>query len=398
MRLGYLIPEFPLQTHIFFWREIVALREKGHHVSILSTRKAAPGLCKHAFAEGAIRETHYVYPPSIRAQTWLARHPMGAARALAYIASLNEASPKQRARVTGMLASAADLADFAQSEKLDHLHAHSASDGAHVLAMCERLGGPSYSLTLHGDLPVYGVDHRSKMERAVAVFTAGLHLKQQIIEQVDYPADQVFSTCMGVDTAKFETTKDRGGKVGALHMVTVARLDECKGHRFALKAMRQAVDAGLDLRYSIVGGGTFRPDIEKNVADLNLGDRVTFTGTMGEQQVLEVLHSADAFVLPSVGKGEAYPVSVMEAMSCSLPVVSSIIGATPEMITTDVDGILVKQEDVDGLAKAFLKLGNDLQFRKSVGAAARKKATSTFDVQVTAPFLWNTVEQMRARR
>jgi hypothetical protein len=51
--LGILVPEFPQQTHIFFWREIVALRKLGVPVRLYSTRRAEVGACRHAFAEAA---------------------------------------------------------------------------------------------------------------------------------------------------------------------------------------------------------------------------------------------------------------------------------------------------------------------------------------------------------
>src|SRR4051812_48909209 len=77
LRMGYLIPEFPAQTHVFFWREVVALREMGVGVTLISTRRTPIEACRHAFADEARRETHYVYPPlaSRSAQT-LAAHPV----------------------------------------------------------------------------------------------------------------------------------------------------------------------------------------------------------------------------------------------------------------------------------------------------------------------------------
>src|SRR3954469_6435002 len=57
VRVGYLIPEFPGQTHVFFWREIVALRARGVTVRLLSTRRPA-GSSRHEFAAAAAAETH----------------------------------------------------------------------------------------------------------------------------------------------------------------------------------------------------------------------------------------------------------------------------------------------------------------------------------------------------
>ena len=64
MKIGYLVPEFPSQTHIIFWREITCCA-KGIEVVLLSTRRPAPGSCPHEFAAQAAAETHYVYPPPL---------------------------------------------------------------------------------------------------------------------------------------------------------------------------------------------------------------------------------------------------------------------------------------------------------------------------------------------
>ena len=118
---------------------------------------------------------------------------------------------------------------------------------------------------------------------------------------------------------------------------------------------------------------------------------ITFAGTLGEEDVTSELMRADAFVLPSVGHGEAWPVSVMEAMACGLPVVSTIIGATPEMITPEVDGLLVEQHNEKAIADALLRLARDPELRRRMGLAAKKTAQDRFDVAATASRLMQAV-------
>src|SRR5262245_48624692 len=64
-RLGYLGPEFPRQTHIFFWRECEELRRREVEPVFLSTRRPPPAACPHAFRDQAAAATHYVFPPSV---------------------------------------------------------------------------------------------------------------------------------------------------------------------------------------------------------------------------------------------------------------------------------------------------------------------------------------------
>jgi glycosyltransferase involved in cell wall biosynthesis len=269
---------------------------------------------------------------------------------------------------------------------------HSCADAAHVAAMCNILGGPSYSLTLHGDLPVYGVDHAAKMARAACISCDGPHLKEQIVREVGYPAEKILPNWMGLDTHQFSPSQRSEGQVGRLQLATVARLDACKGHRFAIAAVRKAVDEGCDVRYTLAGEGPERANIERLIQQLRLSDRVQLLGTRGESEVLELLRRSDAFVLSSVGMGEAGPISLMEAMSCGLPAVCSIIGATPQMLTDGVEGMLIPQEDEAKLAAGFVRLAREPALRQSLGAAARRRAVSQFDSAATTRRLLEFIE------
>ncbi len=383
--IGYLVPEFPSQTHVFFWREIQALRQAGVKVRLLSSRQPEPGSCRHEFAAAAARQTHYVYPPNIlKALGVLATRPLKALKALRYVFGLRESPLKKRVKYCGMILCAADLLADARKHGYRHLHVHSCADAAHIAALCRILGGPTYSLTLHGDLPVYGTDHASKMAGAKLVAAVTRPLQRDVQEQVGVPAERTALLWMGVDTDAFRADGSRAYEPNRLHLVTVARLNETKGHVHALAAMRTALDRGCDIRYTIAGEGPHRKAIEAKIEELRLGDRVEMTGTMSEGAVRAQLQRADAFVLPSFGLGEAAPVSVMEAMACGLPVVVSIIGGTPDMIADGVDGLLIPQQDEPKLADAFIRLARDPEERRRLGRAARARAVSAFDARQTA--------------
>jgi colanic acid/amylovoran biosynthesis glycosyltransferase len=177
-----------------------------------------------------------------------------------------------------------------------------------------------------------------------------------------------------------------------LHMVTVARLHPTKGHVHVLKAIRQGLEAGADLRYTIAGNGPNRDTLLTQIDELGLRDRVALVGTLSEGEVFALLSKADAFVLPSTGLGEAWPVSVMEAMAAGLPVIASAIGATPEMITSGQDGFLIPQRDECSLLETIVRLARDLDVRRSVGQAARRTARQRFDVALTARTLRDAIQ------
>ena len=341
-----------------------------------------------------IPPTTFTPPAGQVAAATLAKRPTRFARALRYLANLRQSTPKERLRATGYLVCAADLLQHARRQGITHIHAHSCANSAHIVALCHLLGGPTYSLSLHGDLPVYGKDHASKMARATFVTADGSHLKNQLMEQVGVPEEKIFVTCMGVNTQEFFDAGLHSQTPNKLHLYTIARLNLVKGHRFALGAMRRVLDQhpDIDLTYTIVGDGAYRPEIEADIKRLNLEDRVKLVGSLSEEACIKLHQQADVFVLPSVGLGEAWPVAVMDAMACAVPVVCSIIGATTEMITNGVNGLLTEQADEAALAACFVKLARDPAERRRLGDAARHRAVTYFDCNFRAGLLLQAIQ------
>lgn len=393
MKIGYLVPEFPSQTHAFFWREARAIEETGTKLQFLSTRRPAPDACPHAFRDEAVARTHYVFPPSGAALRALAAHPVKAARALGYIAGLSETPAAARLRLAALLAAAAELGVVCQREGLEHVHIHSCANAAHLGALLVRLGGPSYSLTLHGDLPVYGSDHAAKMSAAAFVSAVTRPLAEQVVGVA--PGKRAPVIMMGVDCDAFHPPEPPRTRAAddPLTLLTVARLNKTKGHRHTLEAIAALVAEGLDLRYRIVGSGPEEAAIRADIDRLGLADRVEMLGALDQVQVYEALLAADVMTLTSFGQGEAAPVTVMEAMATGLPVVVSRIGGTPDMVEDGVDSYLTPQQDAGAIADAIRRLATDPQHARTMGEAARQKALSAFDFRANAGKL---LEEIRA--
>ncbi len=380
LNLGYLVPEFPTQTHNFFWKEINALRAQGIEVHIFSTRVPDTATSPHLFREQALRQTTYLFPPStIRTVCFALSHPGRIAHAIRYIHALSEASAGEKIRLIGLIPSAIELLYSCAEKGVTHVHCHSCATAAHLVNICHRLGGPSFSLTLHGDMPVYGRDHKEKMADARFVACVTKPLQHDVLELTRKPVDQVPVIRMGVDTRVFTPSAEHQTQVGKLTLVTVARLNPSKGIEYALNAIAESKRMGYEITYLIAGEGPFRQQLEEMINRLNLNGSVHLLGTTPENEVIDLLHRSDAFVLPSTGLGEAAPVSVMEAMSCGVPVVCSRIGGTPDMITDGIDGFLTPQRDVKALLQAFTTLADDPVLRNTLGKNARVRALREFD-------------------
>lgn len=395
-RLGYLVPEFPGQTHIFFWREIRALRDAGAHIRLISTRLGPIDKVKHSFVPAAVAETYYLFPvPLVDALLSSLFMPLWVCRALAYCLSLPEGGWKMRLKVLAMLPCAAALLSLARREQLTHIHGHSCADSAHILALASLSGLISYSLSLHGDLPVYGLNHRTKMRRASFVAAVTQPLRQQLVQDAGVDPAKAHVVWMGVDMDKFQAMPVQT-KTGHLRLISIARLAQCKGHTFALQALERLAAAGYTFTYTIIGGGEGEAKLKAEVLRRGLHQHVVFTGTLGEDEILAHLREADVLLLTSVGYGEAAPVCIMEAMASGRPVISSRIGGTHDMVQHGVNGYLVGQGQVDEIFKALVQLAEEPSLRLSMAGAARAQAEQLFSASKQAQRLLDLVPRPKS--
>lgn len=389
LKIGLLIPEFPGQTHVSWWRVGQAIRREGISVQMLSTRRS-PDADKpvHNFLYAESQQTFYAWPVSAgRVLRRLLASPKGAWQALMYLAQLPESTWAEKLKLLPVWLSAANLCDFAITQDLQHIFVHSCANAAHLVALCHRMGGPAYSLRLGGDLEVYGKDHSAKMAKASFIASASETYLDKLVHEVGVSEDRVFWTWVGVDTRTFTPSPAKpiaqASSEGPFRLATVARLNEFKGYQYVIEALHQIKQQGLDVVYTVAGTGPYRPAIEALIEKLGLQSSVTLVGALGQQQVVDLLRQSDAFVLASFAKGEASPAVVSEAMACGLPVVCTRIGSTHLMIEDQVDGFLVPQADASAITAALSELIRSPEIRNRIGAAALAKS-KTFDTQAVA--------------
>lgn len=102
---------------------------------------------------------------------------------------------------------------------------------------------------------------------------------------------------------------------------------------------------------------------------------VTWLGHVGDMAGL--YRSVDVVVLPSYREG--LPKGLIEAAACALPLVTTAVAGCREVVTHEVDGLLVPARDAAALAVAIAKLQDDPELRVRMGRAARQKALSRFE-------------------
>jgi glycosyltransferase involved in cell wall biosynthesis len=118
-------------------------------------------------------------------------------------------------------------------------------------------------------------------------------------------------------------------------------------------------------------------------------------GAERRERVLELLQSADVFVMPSVispdGRRDGIPVALMEAMATCLPVVATRVSGVPELVEEGVTGWLVEPSDVGALADAIEEIARDPVAARELGRRARARVQADFDVTRNAQRMFRIV-------
>ncbi|MBC9031373.1 glycosyltransferase family 4 protein [Sphingomonas sp. JC676] len=160
-------------------------------------------------------------------------------------------------------------------------------------------------------------------------------------------------------------------------MIAVGRLNEQKGFDLLLDAFAGIADKVPDWRLVIFGEGPERASLERQVRQLGLAGRAFLPGASATPGAW--ITACDIFVLSS--RYEGFPNVLAEAMGSGLAVVAFDCDYGPgEMITDNVDGLLVPPENIDSLAAAMLRLATDKNLCQRLGAAAAAGAYR-FDLQ-----------------
>jgi len=155
---------------------------------------------------------------------------------------------------------------------------------------------------------------------------------------------------------KIDCRKKRGElgiDAGDFVIGNVARLETRKGHQFLLDAFKNVVG---EQKYSqvkllIIGEGNKRKYLENYVKELNLEDKVIFTGY--REDVEELMALMDIFVLTSLREG--LPRVLVQAAAVGMPSIAFNVDGVPEIIKDNYNGFLVKAGDVKQLTKRIIK-------------------------------------------
>jgi colanic acid/amylovoran biosynthesis glycosyltransferase len=170
-----------------------------------------------------------------------------------------------------------------------------------------------------------------------------------------------------------------------IRIVVAANLVEKKGHAFLIRAARMLIDRGVPLAVDFVGDGPLRDAIRRQIASAEVESVVRLVGLLPHDELIRRLLDGhwDVMVLPSIvtatGEREGIPVSLIEAMACGVPVISTNTGGVPELLRGGA-GILVPERDPAAMAREIEHLYTHVKRRQELARAGAQRVAEEFAV------------------
>ncbi|NET33893.1 MAG: N-acetyl-alpha-D-glucosaminyl L-malate synthase BshA [Cyanothece sp. SIO1E1] len=284
------------------------------------------------------------------------------------------------------LALASQMVNLIEYENLDLLHVHYALPHATSAYLAKQImaeKGISVPIitTLHGtDITLVGRDPSYKhvvefsIDKSDGVTAVSDYLKRETYSNFDIKQDiRVIPNFIDLERFK-KSNKSHFKKAicpdGEKVVVHVSNFRKVKRVPEVVSVFAKILDHGIEAKLLLVGDGPDRQKAEQQCRDLGICEHTRFLGKLDE--VEEVLSIADLFLIPS--GSETFGLAALEAMSCSVPVISSNIGGLPEVNIEGETGYLCDLDDIECMAEHAKNILTDDALHTRLSENARKRA------------------------
>jgi glycosyltransferase involved in cell wall biosynthesis len=356
MTIAYLINQYPKVSHSFIRREIAGIEAFGLEVARFSIRS-----CKAELVDAEDKQefdkTRVVLHVGVLGLC-LSMAMIAFTRPIRWLKTLNLAFQLGLSSDRGIiyhviyLAEACVLLRWFIPEEISHVHSHFGTNSTTVAMLCNSLGGPPYSFTVHGpeefDCPT-SLSLTQKISRSKFVVAVSSFGRSQLYRWCDHQQwYKIYVVRCGVDEKFFNSSQPIPENPD---LVCVGRLCEQKGQLLLVHAVSQLASEGVPFSLTLVGDGPDRPQLEALIQHYELEKQIKITGWASGDQVRAYILNSRILVLPSFAEG--LPVVIMEALALGRPVISTYIAGIPELVRNEINGWLVPAGSLEDLTEAL---------------------------------------------
>jgi colanic acid/amylovoran biosynthesis glycosyltransferase len=395
LRIGYVVKMFPRISETFILNEILELERRGVKIVVFSIKKPNEGRFHPQLSKLKAKVFYLEDLEPKKWVTWLGKvWPYACSRRDEFWRLVEDTLVRKDQGRMDLMLQSAWVGVRAMEFGLTRLHAHFASLPSTVAYFAHLITGIPFSFTAHAkDIYVYDMEQHLLKEKLLAaqfVVTVTHYNRNFLIEnapELDPAVIRVIHN--GVDTGKLNPDGRRRREPNQI--LAVGRLVPKKGFGDLLDACRILKNRGISFKCLIAGDGLEAESLRRKQQELDLADDVEFLGSKNQTEVLKLMRKATLLCLPCTvdddGNRDALPTVILEAMACGLPVVSTNISGIPEMVDSDVDGVLVEPDNPAALSDQLIRLLSSSRLRRKFASSGLKKVASKFNLQKNVDYL-----------
>lgn len=395
-RVAYVMSRFPGLSETFILREMCEMERLGWSLELYPLVYQDESIIHDEARSWMNRAWHpalfYIFDANIRL---IFTRPLLYFSILFRVLFENILSPKFLSRAIIVFPKAVWMARQMSTERIAHIHAHYATHPALAAWIINQISGIPYGITVHAhDIFV----DKSMLFRKMAdakYIVAISEFNYEFLDKLfgNSITEKIHIIHCGIFPEMYVSKIEKIEKSETYQLLSIGSLRSYKGFTFLLDACSLMKRNGVKLYCRIIGGGELRDALAEKIRKLNIGDVVELVGPKNQNEVADLLMSADCYVQPSVitstGKMEGIPVSLMEAMASKLPVIATKISGVPELVRQGQTGWLVPPEDPQALADAIMHVRNAPEEAARCARAGRDLVLNEFNIKITTGLLSN---------
>lgn len=279
------------------------------------------------------------------------------------------------------------LVRYFKDQKIDIVFAEYGMVGAMVTEAC-RLANVPLIIHYHGA----DVHHQPTVSQYISLYKKAFDYASWLIavsgDMVDElvrlgaPAGKIVKASCGVDTASFPQLDISHS---ARNFLSVGRFVEKKSPASIVRAFKLVTEKFPDAKLWMVGSGPLFEETRQLVNQFSLGDNITLTGVLKTTQIKELMKNSRCFVQHSVtaasGDKEGTPVTILEAGSSGLAIVSTLHAGIKEAVVNGETGFLVEEYDIEGMAGYMIKIAGNVALASELGAKEAAYIRDNYEIK-----------------
>lgn len=284
------------------------------------------------------------------------------------------------------------LLDFFEKYKVSNVLAEFGQTGCSVQEACKQAAIPLH-VFFHGqDASAAG----RKLKNRISYWRLGRYITSAIVatnffakkvERCWIPESKIKVAPYGLELEEFKSDKNKDPFL----VVAVGRMVSKKAPHLTVQAFGKVLDKIPEARLEMVGGGALLNFAKKKALELGIENQVIFHGVQDHEFVKSLVSKASVFVQHSLtapnGDTESLGVSLLEAMACETPVVTTRHNGFVETIDDGVTGFLVEERDVEAMSNKIIELLQDNSLVEKMGKAGRQRVLKYYEATQQAKLL-----------